>query len=893
MQDIRFQKTFFRRVVALFCILTIFFCTIQWKSYASTEVNESGSVGTSSVEPESATWPVTYTKTDGTTEKPYRESDLTYKGKSAYWFVTQDAAHSGQDVYVIFDGESGMVSLTTPLEGVENDDWFTIPKANVVYTSDGNLASTPFTKANATVFVDDGTYFNTTTSYTEYYAVNQAIVGLNNNAVILKRQPLLIGNTATAHTTETPYHFRNIINDGQMLLNLVFDADNIGMVQDRPNRSYSVNGGTTWTNASGGYSWSGNRGATFFYMSTDTSSVLFRNVTIKNIGSGMNVQVSNSAINILADSRGQFNFENLTIENCRGASTDSYRLINVGCSPNVNFKDISFIQGSEGLLRDLIWVENPNSATITDSNTIPQADIRFAGELKITGYSGKDRIGVQQTSYANITAPSGWRYAVYTRRAISTTLGGTTAADIFIYKNLEDVIQTAGSSATSQAVFDLVDNVWLVRSDIPATINDQLVTINTVMQRMEVPFNASQQYGRSNGRGLVTAANIKISANGDGVIPSFIVPAFLTSADDEYGNVHIRAVTESTDLFTDVLGGDNYVPFIQNGTIVLTSTSDKNENVRLYNFDFHEKAAYTLHAAIDGIDTDTDVPGVEIAPKITNASLDTFVVDRFTVLNQDLTLSVPLDTEDTTDDDDTDNYVVGIKQAPFTPTTEAVQAYTYNQSGYEDVTPSTDFIVDDPSVVWVSSDTTVATVDSDTGFVTIAGVGSTTITATAKDKFNGGEIPKPFVYFTLEVQDFKVTFQPGEHGTWTVGSDEPYYIDGLIDGDTFPVPGITPNDSSQWLFEGFVYDENGNGIIDSGETTFYADTDKIYSADRQYIALWIFEPSSTPEPSLTPEPSNIPDTGDSNSIPLMAATLIVSFSALILMVTIRKRKLER
>ncbi|MFV0529121.1 MAG: Ig-like domain-containing protein [Lachnospiraceae bacterium] len=797
-------------------------------------------------------------------KEEYRLSPLTYKGKASNYLLTQNPEFAGTTVYVSFDGDRGSVSTTVPA-GTEGEDWFTIAPDNVLYTANvggvgyfetnGN-ASDPLNnkiqlsnKKDSTVFVDPGTYYCKAVGYTSLTASGLALVGLGSaDEVVIKKQPWQIEFFGVTQQ----YHERNLIYDNTLYQNITFDADNAGCLKTGAQTAnaytkISKDGGLTWQTS--GTAIGSGRGGDFLAISqNDSGAVLIKNCTVRNIGTGQSGS-ANYAINIIAANKRQVNIEGVTISNCKGNGSSSYRLVNVGVSSNINFKDISFIQGS-GNSVDALWIENPMSTTVTSAD-IPAGDIRFAGDVTFDGYPNKQRIGIQQTSYGNVTLPESYRYAVFSVGSISTVASGSTVADILAYKSLSDFTQTwSANDARSQfLVYDLWDNSWLVRSEGAPDVGAQLAGIQTVLQRMAaayVPNDTNGSVGNSNGRGLVMDANIKIVANTQGSIPSFTVPAYSLAASAP--NVHIRAVASTEELFTSAMGASTLVPLVAEGTIGLDNTGGANANVRLYNFDFHAAANYTMQEAI-------------VQSKIANSEEATFIGCNFTVLAQAMTLSVPANIEaDETDNDHEDTYTISVKTAPFTPTTAMSQAFSYQATGYEEVTPSDAFKIDDPSVAWSSSDTGIAEVDAATGLVTVKGTGEVTITANALDLYNQGEIDKPFVFFTLNIENYKTIFEPGAKGDWSIdpaGEDTMYYVTGLLDTQAVPgMPEVLNSTDSAWVFDTFIFDANGNGSIDEDETTEYSAADVIEGADRTYIATW--KQAATPTVTPTIKPTGTP-----------------------------------
>jgi len=674
----------------------------------------------------------------------YRESALTYTGKSNYYLATRNSSYpNGSTVYVTFNGASGSVATTGTANGS------TVFESTVVYLDGGKYAGATLAKANSTVFVDAGTYTDTSVAnYTDLSASNLALIGLNPGAVVMKRQPYLRRSGATG--TPVPYLERMIIhNSGMRYQNLIFDADGAGALSNGATSAtsatqWSRDGGATWMTS--GQVFGGSRGGGLFTIPSGANSVLIRNCTVRNMG-GADLSVANYAVNLVNGSTGQVNLEGLAVENCRGSLMDGYRLINIGPAANVNIRNLTFNQGG-GSLRDPIWLESPNGST---AGVEQASDVRFDGALNFNGYTGRQRIGMQLTSFKNLTLPAGYRYAVFATGEIPITASGMTTTQVLVYKSLSDFTQTWAASERSQlAVLDTKDNAWLVRQpqagSVTATVDQQLTSINTILTRLGQPLSTT---AAQNCRGLVTNAFIKIVADNDGTLPGFTVPSN-TLGTEAGPRVFIKAVDSPDALFSDPIntsGGSGDTPLVAGAQITLSTPN--NADVRLYNIDYSAQAHYTLEAAINGISSTEPTP---TPVRIPGSTVDTFASSRFTALAQALTLSVPLDNGDVEGDDNGMIYQVPTDLAPFTATAKVSQAFTLSEAGFEQVTPSEEFAVDDPTVAWESDDTGVATVDPESGLVTVLNDGVVNITARSTDRYNNGEIMRPNATFTLMVQ---------------------------------------------------------------------------------------------------------------------------------------------
>ncbi|QIW57536.1 hypothetical protein GU334_00740 [Lactococcus raffinolactis] len=652
------------RYSVLICIVAslLAFLLVLLPANIQATVDHDTSVAIPDTTSESGTWPVVNSVTPGF-NKPYRESTVSYKGKANYYFATGDTTYTnGQTVYVTFDGATGTVATT----GTANGD--TVFQAKVILLPDTNgdgefEFTNQLSGTNRTVFVDAGTYIQSLdVTMANFTSGGPAIIGLTDfkgaNPVVIKRTPVLKGSASGGVTNR--YHYRQVIQSGTMLQNIVFDADGYGMVKDGALAAtqyatvYTRNGKDSESNITWGTTGNistGNRGTAWFVLTDYPEGNLIKNCTIQNLGTSDGTPNPNYAINIIQGTKQQINLENLVIKNNRGATSDSFRLINIGPASNINIKDITFDKGaSTNRDQDLIWQEAPGTATGIPAGTEITAteqisDVLFAGDFNVIGYTRK-RIGSQLTTYKNLTVPESFRYVAYSVGTTATNWSGsTTAADIHVYQSLNDFEQgwangdAANDNRTKKVIFDLADNSWVVR--VPkagavnqyATVDQQLMGISRVLQRFAASFPTTGTGG--SGRNLITDVNIKLVADTDGYVPDATrggftkVPTF--SVTSSAPNIHIRAVKTAETLFyntTDdgsglALSGvktdgmltsdDQYVPVRSAFTLMLDPSIAS--NVRLYGFDFHEGAYnngtadiaegahYTLHEAIHGIST--------------------------------------------------------------------------------------------------------------------------------------------------------------------------------------------------------------------------------------------------------------------------------------------------
>ncbi|MDR1775031.1 MAG: Ig-like domain-containing protein [Actinomycetes bacterium] len=602
----------------------------------------------------------------------------------------------------------------------------------------------------------------------------------------------LSGSTINKDTALEQYA---VAHSGMLWKNLVFDADGYGVLNEvKPASAGTIMASSAWSDngvrwlwsnklltftdsktVEGNTTWSGtlstlssnqgtaNRGQYLITVKgTSGNSFYMSDVVVKNIGQEGTITNPNGAINVIRQNDGQVNLEDIDIVNCGGNNftTTSYRLVNVNPVPNLNIRNLFFDRAAATGFSQPIWVEYPSSTTAAEITT---ADVRFDGYLTSVGFDDAtllskdnapagskpltyDRLAISSNAYKNVTLPDGYRYAVY---VVGTATGTSSynsssgySGQIYVYKSLDDVLQAwNGSSNHQHVVYDLADDTWLVRQPKGgvnvATVNDQLAGINTVLSRLgkAAPTTAS-----GNGRGLVTDAYIKLVSDDAGSIPGFDVPAYSFATTGP--NVHIKATALSdvdgylfgNAMVSDETTADTLVPLAKHARISFDPAVAN--DIRLYNFDFHTLANYTLHEAVTGGSTETTPAAIDGS---TDAS---FVQCRFTVLARTIDLDAAYGY------DDFQTYTKQLGDPSFEATAVLPTGYSsLTTSG----TVSGGFAIDDPVILWSSSDTSVASVDI-CGRVTMVGTGEATITAVARDLYNQTEIPRPSTWFHLTVQ---------------------------------------------------------------------------------------------------------------------------------------------
>lgn len=460
--------------------------------------------------------------------------------------------------------------------------------------------------------------------------------------------------------------------------------------------------------------------------------LVMRNIVIQNVGDGnhsnngkyyldwgsfsmINGMRKNVAINIIYNP-GQVNLENITIQNVETDhylgvvsvqdSSDTYLkniYINMGAAPNdtVPIK----VETTSGNVGQGPALDYPNHKTVMQGITVVNvADPAY------------DMIYVQDYKYRYVSVPNNYRFAAW-----NISNGHTSAPAFVVYKNLIP-------ATNNIAIHDINDGYWVVDANSPTvSIEKQLSDILSVINYTDDDVPSAK----------APRAKIKIYSSTE--IPSFEVPS-------GYGNmeVHIVAVPTGETLYSST----DLVPTVSD---IIISLPDVN-NVKLYNFDFFEYAKYTMHEAISGITpldsvadpadvangnyNFTDYPNYEeyVTPTdayVVNSSVDTFVNCKFSVLASGIRITnVP------------GEFIIG---KTYDLNDKFTEAYTLPEL------PILVNEIDDTSVVWYSSDESIATVDEN-GVVTPISEGQVTIFLKAVDRYNDGEIEKPFDSITLNVE---------------------------------------------------------------------------------------------------------------------------------------------
>lgn len=562
-------------------------------------------------------------------------------------------------------------------------------------------------QANRTIFVDDGIY-QADQDYVGIDNANFSLVGLNKQT---NGEPTatLVRSYGTAAGTVDQHRF---ISANVYIGNVILDGAGKNMGTDTSRGLFAV------------------------VVSSAAPNFVMKDVIIQNVGAS-NTAVSNRNVALQSQygQNGPHHFINLTVRNVKTSSYGAGVIFTNQSNQNY-FKNLTLDASAAASNTRGVRVENANLSQMPD---VTQNSAVFAGTTAIsTGY-----IQVQDYRYDLIAAPAEYRYVEYYRSNGNANTG--------TYR----IWNTIPACTSSNAILDRQDNYWVVREGQGVTVNAQIASIASLLTYMAGIKTPALPGGR------IPGANIKLVA--DGALDSFNVANFGAGAP-----VHIVAA----DSLMDLCASGELVPVASGFTASLGATANA-ANVTLYNFDFASLAQYTLHEAVKGVTsasvvvTDpydlgavalnldpagapypplyyheyavdqsakiTGEAGVEIAPQA-------FSNCRFTVLRsgaggdiKQLVLSAVPST-----------VIVGSK------TTILVSGGAYTD---EDALPGAPSLVtDDGLYAYSTSDPAIATVDKD-GVVTGVAAGTVEIYVKATDRYNAGEIEKPYGTILITVMD--------------------------------------------------------------------------------------------------------------------------------------------
>jgi hypothetical protein len=666
--------------------------------------------------------------------------------------------NDGVTAYYFITQDAAKTGTTSVTYNSANYPVTTIVTSDISY---GGPAAAAF-GANKTIFFDDGTYTENTYSGNTYVLFNYAnfsMVGLHNGAVTIKKAL----NTSSLNERNT------IANKNVYFENLIFDGQGINMVAS-------------------------NRGYYYFFLSgaaapwDGSSGFVMKNCVIQNIGSSNSTFGTNKnvAINIYS-SAGQHNFENVSFSNIK--TQGAYAVIGMDDTKDNYFKDITINGSASNSNSYPIKVENlaTNISNITTLSNV------FASSLTITNFTNS-YIYIQDYRYGQTSVPSNYRYV-----AARTSNGSTSSPAALVGTTLPS------TDPANTAYWDLNDNYWIARSTSNLTIQAQLGYISSVLTTTD-GLASTAAYNPP-----VPPANIKLSPNSSGSIPTFTQPNMGTR------NVNIVAVNN----YSDPYNSTTLIPFVSGGTINLNSNTAP--TTKLYNFDFHQLAYYTMEEAVTGRiapatltdpnETATTPPtgyplyatyGSTSSPTVINSSNTTFENCKFTSLIQELKrVNTPTATA---------TIAMGSTQT-FTAAISDNTTNSYTNTGYTNGIQNT---AADQTIHYYSSDPSIVTVDEITGMATPQSPGSAVIYAKAIDSYNQGEIEKPWIQWDVLVTNpLSVTFSTitaeminGDlEVSWTTVNEKNnshFEIEASIDGTVFKKIG-TVNSK--------LADGNSNSII--------------------------------------------------------------------------------
>jgi LPXTG-motif cell wall-anchored protein/uncharacterized repeat protein (TIGR02543 family) len=724
-------------------------------------------------------------------------------GSPTYYLITQDSSKAAW-TSVTYDGVS-------------------YPLAGVHVGSDLNFAAAgTYFAANTTVFFDvDGTSAGGVdipyndgdpTAYTRFDAANLSLVGLYGSSSTTI--------TKSAHTTDGTIE-RNIVDKKNIYMQgITFDGLSRQMCIAKPNKTVTGYGN--------------NRGEYYFYLSggsTDPYDVsdgfVMKDCVIQNIGSDNSSWTASSnknvAINIY-QSNGQHNFDNLTIRNTKTVS--GLGIVSMNDSTNNYFRNLT-IDGSSATSSYSIKIENVSviASPYASYNNV------FAGTLTLTQTNQlSNNVYIQDNKYKSTVVPAAYRYARY-----STTNGSASSSAVNIYSTLPAV-------ASGRAVYDLVDNYWIVQPGTSASVTSQLSDIKKVLSA--VPS------GSVPGSGSVVIKAIAALTNGEYSIPGFSIP--------DFGNIDVNVVAVKSAASS--YSSTELVPLSANAAITYTGTAAS--RVRLFNFDFHSKAKYTLQEAIAGITPvsilldpnesssisgypkyATYAPTSAIAAKILFATPNTFVNCRFTSLAERIEVTNAVSKLKVAD---SINFAAQLASSGINSYTSNVYSGNVNNTA------------DDQTINWYSSDPTIVSfgpVGSATASTATAlKSGSVTITAKAADSNNSGEIEKPFITFQLQAAlPYTVTY----YGNANTGGSLTNAVLTYLDGDTVTIQSNDTLEKDGYTFAGWNTTAAGDGVTyQPGDTLSITGSMELY-AKWELIPI---TPTNTPtaEPTVTTAPTSVP-----------------------------------
>lgn len=586
-------------------------------------------------------------------------------------------------------------------------------------------------KENVTIFFDPGSYRDTMpTNYTNFDHRGNSYIGLAKDstgqpATTITRAPRTDTGPLEQYVKDTVERY-TISKPDQYYENLIFDGENHDL--------YPVGGG-----------WFGpkvpkHRGEYVFYVTSNSENLVMRDIVIQNVGAtndgpqGLFTDQrrvrKNVGINFYR-SIGPHHLENIVFKNI--ATQGKYGVVQLNESTNNFFKNITVDNTRMNTNAYSVKVESMRT-TGNLTVPIPENNPVFDG-VTVAATGTASAIYVQDYRFRSVNVDPSFRYAKY---AIGN--GNTFKASSLIFKDPPPI--TAGS-----AVLDLQDNHWLVRDGDPVTTSQQIHdTLEVIAQANENGTN-------------VPAANIKLVArpetatNAAGQISWFDIKPATTAPNMPVNIIAVpnltANVTDSTLVPVDGTIRDNPADPPEDRGWMIRATSGS--QVTLHNFDFAKIAGWTIKRSHEGIKPAEINPTDPLETTGTaNPDYPVYASYAGTKSRDALLRDIHLNNCHNC------RYVSLVKeltpiQLPPVRVGEAVTAST--QAVQETPAPgaATNTGIDDPNITWYSSDPTIASIDPATGTITGHREGTVRIYAKANDKYNSGELERPYMSTTITV----------------------------------------------------------------------------------------------------------------------------------------------
>lgn len=732
-------------------------------------------------------------------------------GGAKYYLLTQDSNKSNTSS-VDFKG------TTYPIESVQVVTSATDLSTLNFLNANGSAAGKLFNSAgtNATVFIDDGSYV---------FSLYTGLSGKNNSYVGLKDVDVSAGQESGVILKKT-----NVSGSKERILltgrdtyieNITFDGESTNMT-------------TT-----------ANRGEAFIFVngsnSNDSMNLVMRDIIVQNVGASNSPAFSspkNKAIELFGVP-GQSNFENIKLKNIK--TTAGLSPLHIEETDNANFKNINIDMNAASAQAYTIKVETgSHHASTTVKGQLASASdqtVIFAGKIDYSSRNNPlDGIYVERYQYDKVEVPTDFNYAVW-----ATMNGNTNRPSFIITKNYPTADAATGQTkfngvtGPDLVLHDLKDDYWIIdygsfsasqsSADKKRYIEEELAQILKVMAYTQKnilipaegndPINSETTVG-TNKADVPRAprANIKLVGS---EIPGFTVPDGYADYD-----TNIVAVDNKDDMYTS----RDLVPFedFDNGRTDLTTVSAVNlptpngKTVKLYNFDFHEKANYTLNESTKGISAvnpledpleeakvaDDNTTLLEQAnrygtyytekqARVKNSSYDTFANCNFTTLARELKII----------DKPADNKIS--VEVTHTLGKDFRTGYTFNNNT-EPNRPVTE--IDDTQYIWVSGDPSIATISAN-GTITPVKKGEVTFYLKSTDRHNQGEIERPFDSVRLMIMA-NTTWKDTEGNVFK--REEGTKEAGTISGYTFVETKVAENGNVVHIFKKNVTPEKPNPI---------------------------------------------------------------------------------